>query len=191
MKALYALPLLLFLGLTIYFAVGLTLDPRTLPSTLIDRPVPSFDLPPIENRSQGLSSADLHGAPTLINVFASWCVACEYEHPTLMEIARKGEVAIHGVNWKDKPGDGTRWLERRGDPYTRIGNDAEGRVAIDLGVTGAPETFVVDANGRIRYKHVGPVTPEVWRNTLLPLIKALKRNDASVDSNGGAALPRG
>jgi cytochrome c biogenesis protein CcmG/thiol:disulfide interchange protein DsbE len=172
-RLLFFAPLSLFLALAIYFAAGLNRDPAQLPSMLIDRPVPEFALPPIEGKAEGLSSENLRGEATLVNVFASWCPPCAEEQPVLMRIAREGGAPIMGLNWKDKPGDGARFLARYGDPYARIGDDRDGRVAVDFGVTGAPETFVVDAEGRVRHKHVGPITPQVWRNVLRPMIEQL------------------
>lgn len=168
-------PLALFLVLGAYFAIGLTRDPSRIPSALIDKPLPEFDLPPIEGFEKGLSSDDLRGEVALINVFASWCVSCIIEHPMLMEIAATEEVLIVGLDWKDPDGGGARWLEKNGNPYALVGDDALGRTAIDLGVTGAPETFIVDAAGRIRYKQIGPITPQVWRDTLKPLVEKLQK----------------
>lgn len=170
----FYIPVLIFLSILGYMAVGLTLDPQKLPSTLIDKPVPEFDLPPIEGFDKGFSSKDLLGQVTIINIWGSWCVSCVYEHPVLMEIARKKLVPIYGLDWKDQPGDGARWLQEKGNPYTLIGDDADGRIAIEFGVTGAPETFVVDKGGRIRYKFIGPITVEDWENTLYPLVKELR-----------------
>lgn len=170
----FYIPIAIFLGVVVYMAVGLTLDPQKLPSTLIDKPVPDFDLPPIEGYERGFATEDLEGQVAMINVWGSWCVACIYEHPLLMEIARQDLVPIYGLDWKDPPGEGTKWLREKGDPYTLIGDDADGRVAIDFGVTGAPETFIVDKEGRIRYKYIGPITPEDWENTIYPLIRELR-----------------
>ena len=167
-------PIAIFLALAAVFGLGLTRDPSSIPSELIDRPLPEFDLPPIAGRELGLATRDLSGEVSMVNIFGSWCVSCRIEHPLLMEIARSGEAPIHAVNWKDKPGDGSAWLARFGDPYRRIGDDPEGRVIIDLGVTGAPETFIIDKAGRVRYKHVGPITPEAWTKTIRPLIMELK-----------------
>lgn len=167
-------PLILFVVLGGYFAIGLTRDPARIPSVLIDRPLPEFDLPPIEGFEKGFASDDLRGEVALINVFGSWCVSCVIEHPMLMEIAANEDVLIAGLDWKDPNGGGARWLEKNGNPYALVGDDAQGRTAIDLGVTGAPETFVVDRSGRIRYKHIGPITPQVWRETLKPLVEKLK-----------------
>lgn len=169
-------PLFAFVAVGAFFAVGLTRDPSRIPSQLIDRPLPTFDLPPIQGFDQGLASSELIGEVALINVWGSWCVSCHIEHPVLMQLAETKAVPIYGLNWKDKPGDGAAWLERFGNPYTKIGDDQGGRVAIDLGVTGAPETFVVDKEGRVRYKYVGPITPDAWSQVLLPLIEELRRS---------------
>lgn len=175
-RALYALPVLAFVGLGAVFALGLRLNPSAMPSTLIDRPLPEFDLPPIQGYTDGLSTEDViaPGEVALVNVFASWCVPCLYEHPVLMELTEAGRVPIYGVNWKEKPGDGTKWLEQWGDPYARVGDDANGRAAIELGVTGAPETFIVDAQGRVRFKFAGPITPQIWTNTIEPIVTELE-----------------
>jgi cytochrome c biogenesis protein CcmG, thiol:disulfide interchange protein DsbE len=169
------LPLVVFVGIAVFLAIGLTHDPREVPSPLIGKPVPAFSLPPVEGRQLGLSSGDLKGNVSLVNVFASWCVACRDEHPLLMQIKREGAVTLHGLNYKDAPADAARWLDERGDPYTRTGADIDGRVAIDWGVYGVPETFVIDRNGRIAYKQIGAITPDVWNGTLLPLIRSLQK----------------
>lgn len=168
-------PVLIFAGVVAYLAVGLTLDPSRLNSTLIDKPVPVFDLPPIAGFERGLRSDDLKGEVSLVNIWGSWCVACIIEHPLLMALAGTNAIPIYGIDWKDPPGAGTAWLLKEGNPYTLIGDDAEGRVAIDFGVTGAPETFIVDREGRIRYKYIGPITEEVWNRELLPLIEELRK----------------
>jgi cytochrome c biogenesis protein CcmG/thiol:disulfide interchange protein DsbE len=167
-------PLLLFAVMAVYFGLGLREDPSEIPSQLIDRELPPFDLPPIEGFDAGLSSRDLRGQVSLLNVFGSWCPPCAVEHPMLMQIARSGAVPIYGIDWKDPPGAGAAWLERNGNPYVRVGDDSEGRVAIDLGLTGAPETFLIDRAGRVRYRHVGVITPEAWRDTLRPLVEHLQ-----------------
>ncbi|MEX2647909.1 MAG: DsbE family thiol:disulfide interchange protein [Alphaproteobacteria bacterium] len=169
------LPLGAFLVLALAFGIGLTRDPSVIPSVLVGKPVPAFDLPPVKGRTLGLSSADLVGEVSLVNVFASWCTACRIEHPLFMRLRREGVVPIHGLNYKDDPNAAARWLDTLGDPYTRTGADLNGRVSIDWGVYGVPETFIVDAAGRIRFKHVGPVTPEAWTETMLPLIEELRR----------------
>lgn len=170
----FLVPLAAFVGLLAYFAVGLQRDPTVIKPVLIDTPVPEFALGPIEGYETGLSSEDLKGEVTLLNVFGSWCVACLIEHPLLMEIAATGETPIMGLNWKDPPGEGTEWLVKHGDPYTLIGNDFEGRAAIEFGVTGAPETFVIDRQGRIRYKQIGPITPQIWEEDIQPIIRELR-----------------
>jgi cytochrome c biogenesis protein CcmG/thiol:disulfide interchange protein DsbE len=167
-------PLLLFAGIAIFLAIGLTRDPREIPSVLIGKPVPEFSLPPVRGRSLGLATADLKGEVSLVNVFASWCVACREEHPVFMQIQRDGVLPVHGLNYKDRPEDAARWLDDMGDPYTRTGADLDGRVAIDWGVYGVPETFIIDREGRIAYKHIGAVTPSVWNQKMLPLIRRLQ-----------------
>ena len=176
-RALLFLPLVLFAVMALYFGLGLREDPSEIPSQLIDRELPEFDLPPIQGFEAGLSNADLEGQVSLLNVFGSWCPPCAIEHPMLMQISRSGTVPIYGVDWKDPPGAGTAWLERNGNPYQRIGNDAEGRLAIDLGITGAPETFIIDRAGRVRYRHVGVITEDVWDRTLLPLVEHLQAEE--------------
>ncbi len=175
-RLMYLLPLGIFLILAGYFAIGLTLNPRDMPSMLIDREVPQFDLKPIKGYEKGFSSEDLKGQVTLVNIFGSWCVSCLAEHPMLMEIAAKKLVPLYGIDWRERdPDAGPDWLARRGDPYTLIGNDPESKAAIAFGVTGAPETFFVDKRGLIRYKHVGPITPENWESTLWPVIQELRK----------------
>lgn len=172
----FLFPLAAFLVIAGYFALGLTRDPRALPSVLINTPVPEFRLGPIKGRELGLESADLAGGVSLVNVFGSWCVACRVEHPFLMKLKQRGEVPVHGIDWREQDRDaGPAWLKRYGDPYALIGDDPESRGAIAFGVTGAPETFVVDRRGVIRYKHVGPLTPETWERTLKPMIQELSR----------------
>jgi len=168
-------PLAVFLVVGVFLAVGLTLNPREIPSPLIGKPVPEFSLPPVQGRTLGLSSADLKGEVSLVNVFASWCVACRAEHPLFMELKAKDIVPIHGLNYKDRPADAEQWLNELGDPYTRTGADINGRVAIDWGVYGVPETFLIDRQGRIAYKQIGPLNPEVLEKTILPLIGKLRQ----------------
>ncbi len=169
------IPLAVFLGVGLVFAVGLTRDPSRIPSMLIDRPLPEFSLPPIDGVEMGLVSKELVGDVAMVNVFGSWCVSCLIEHPLLMELAEAQTVPIYGLNWKDKPGAGAAWLKRYGNPYSRVGDDPEGRVILDLGVTGAPETFIIDREGRVRYKFVGPITRDVWEDTLRPLVEELRK----------------
>ncbi len=174
MRLKFLIPLAAFALIAAAFGAALFTFSDRLPSALIDRPVPEFTLPAIEGRELGLSSADLKGGVALVNVFASWCASCTVEQPVLMRIKKKGGVPVFGLNWKDRPGDGARWLARYGDPYARIGDDALGRVAVDFGVTGAPETFVIDSRGRVRHKHVGPITEDDWRRVLLPIVEELQ-----------------
>ena len=178
------LPLALAAMLAVVLAWGLTRDPSTLPSTLIGKPVPAFDLPPVKGRTLGLSSADLKGEVSLVNVFASWCVACRAEHPLFMKLAAQGTVPLHGLNYKDQPDDAAQWLDSLGDPYTRTGADISGRVAIDWGVYGVPETFVISADGRVAYKHIGPVSEEALNGTILPLEEELRHQAEGVSALG-------
>jgi len=174
-RPLLALPVLAFIALAVAFAFGLTRNPHDIPSALIGKPVPRFTLPPVKGRTLGLSSENLAGEVSLVNVFASWCVACRYEHPFFMQLKAQGVVPIHGIDYKDKPDDAAEWLDTMGDPYTRTGADIDGRVAIDWGVTGVPETFVIDPQGRIAYKQIGPIDETVLKETILPLIKRLRQ----------------
>jgi len=169
------LPFAVFRVLVVFLAIGLALNPREVPSPLIGKPVPQFSLPPVNGRTLGLSSTDLKGEVSLVNVFASWCVACREEHPLLMDLKKKSVLPIHGLNYKDRPEDAEKWLDELGDPYTRTGADIDGRVAIDWGVYGVPETFVIDRQGRIAYKQIGPLDPEVLKKTILPLIGKLRQ----------------
>lgn len=169
------IPLLVFLVLVVIFAIGLTMNPRDIPSPLIGKAVPEFSLPPVKGRTLGLSGADLRGQVSLVNVFASWCVACREEHPVLMELKGKGLVPIHGINYKDKPDDAQAWLNELGDPYARTGADISGRVGIDWGVYGVPETYVIDRGGRIAHKHIGAITPKALRETIMPIIDKLQK----------------
>lgn len=174
-RLLYFIPLVVFLILALYFFVGLGKNPHDIPSVLIDTPVPEFDLPPIEGRDRGFASTDLRGEVSLVNVFGSWCAACRIEHPLLMQLHQSGVVPLHGINWREPDtAAGPAWLRRHGDPYTLIGADPESKAAIAFGVTGAPETFIVDRNGVIRYKQVGPITQDIWTETLWPIIQSLR-----------------
>ena len=169
----FLIPLFVFGVLALVFAWGLTIEPSKVPSPLIGKSVPEFSLPPVKGRTLGLSSADLKGGVSLVNVFASWCTACRDEHPIFMQIKADGVVPIHGLNYKDRPDDGARWLNTLGDPYTRTGADLDGRVAIEWGVYGVPETFVISKDGRIAHKHIGPVTQKSLEEEILPLIRKL------------------
>ena len=166
-------PILAFAAIAIGLGFALTNDPRKMPSTLIDKPVPPFALAPLEPGTAGLATADLAGKVSLVNIFASWCAGCRVEHPTLLRLARDGAIPLFGINWKDKPGDGAKWLKANRSPYLKVGDDQSGRLGIDLGVTGVPETFVIDRTGRIRYRHAGPITEDVWQETFEPLLASL------------------
>ena len=167
-------PLAVFLGLAVLFAYGLTMNASELPSVLIGKQVPEFTLPPVEGRQLGLSASDLKGEVSLLNVFASWCTECRREHPVFMRLQAENVVPIHGLNYKDKPEDARNWLDELGDPYTRTGADISGRVGIDFGVYGVPETFIVDRDGVIVYKHIGAVSERALKETILPLIEKLR-----------------
>jgi cytochrome c biogenesis protein CcmG/thiol:disulfide interchange protein DsbE len=175
-RLVYILPLLAFAAVAAWFAVGLTREPSKVPSALIDRPIPDFALPALAGAGvPALADETIKGKVALVNVFASWCIPCKVEHPILMRLASEKRVAIYGINWKDKGADAARWLKELGNPYTAIGHDEPGRVGIEWGVYGAPETFVVDREGRIRYKHVGAITPQVLNSEILPLIAKLEK----------------
>ncbi|MDA8250336.1 MAG: DsbE family thiol:disulfide interchange protein [Rhodospirillales bacterium] len=160
------------IGASFYFQLGR--DVHLVPSPLIGKPVPRFSLPPVKGRRMGLSSSDLQGQVSLVNVFASWCVACREEHPLLMQLSKSGRVTVDGIDYKDRPDDGAHWLDTMGDPYARTGADLDGRVAIDWGVYGVPETFVVDAQGRIAYKQIGAITQDALDRVILPLVERLR-----------------
>lgn len=167
-------PLLAFLALAGLLYKGLSLDPREVPSPLIDKPAPTFSLPRLQQPEVTLSNADFAGKVSLFNVWATWCVACRQEHPVLMELAQRG-IPIYGLNYKDVRSDAQRWLQRFGNPYLANAFDKEGRVGIDWGVYGTPETFVVDQQGVIRHKHIGPLTPQNVEEEILPLIEKLRK----------------
>lgn len=171
---LFLLPIALFGVLAAGFYAGLGTDSTVLPSALIDQPAPRFALPPLAGEQQGFSSADLEGRVSLVNIFASWCGPCRAEHPVLNALAKSGRVPIYGINYKDKPDAAAVWIAELGNPYARIGTD-DGRVGIEWGVYGVPETFVVDRAGRIRYKHVGPLTQADVERTILPLVAKLEK----------------
>ncbi|WP_417494122.1 DsbE family thiol:disulfide interchange protein [Maricaulis sp.] len=168
------MPLVLFAVLAVYFGLGLREDPGAIPSQLIDEPLPAFELAPVVGAEAGLANTDLAGHVSLLNVFGSWCPPCAIEHPMLMQIARSGIVPIYGIDWRDTPEAGAAWLERHGNPYTAVGLDPDSHLAIDLGITGAPESFLIDRDGRVRYRHVGIITDTDWTQTLLPLIRELE-----------------
>ena len=169
----YLIPLVIFAILMGFLAMGLGLKPREIPSPLINKPAPAFSLPLLDNPTQKLSAQDLRGKVWILNVWASWCVACRIEHPLLVEFSRTSTVPLYGLNYKDKRDDAMRWLANFGNPYTHSLSDTEGLVGIDFGVYGVPETFIIDKEGVIRLKQIGPVTPEVLRDDILPLLNKL------------------
>jgi len=169
------IPAAVFIIILMLLAYGLTRDPRIIPSPLIGKPVPEFSLPPLPGREAGFSTADLKGKVSLVNVFASWCVACRQEHPVFMQMQKDALLPIYGLNYRDRPQDAIAWLDELGDPYTAVGVDRDARVSIDWGVYGVPETFLIDRQGRIVYKIIGAVTPEILQETLLPRIKELQK----------------
>jgi len=170
----YLAPLALFLALAGLLYKGLSLDPRKVPSPLIDKPAPAFSLKRLKQPEATLGTEDMKGKVSLFNVWATWCVACRSEHSVLMQLAESGKVAIYGLNYKDDRAEAKRWLLRYGDPYLANAFDADGRVGIDWGVYGTPETFIVDQQGVIRHKHIGPLTQEVVRDEILPLVEKLE-----------------
>lgn len=174
-RILFVLPVLAFAAAAVLIWLRLGTDPSVLPSALINRPVPKFDLGPLLPDRPGLASPDLEGQVALVNIFASWCVPCRVEHPILMRLAEKDGVPIYGIDYKDDPEAARRWLEQLGNPFTRIGLDGNGRAAIEWGVTGVPETFVIDREGRVRYRHVGPIQARDLDETILPLLKSLRK----------------
>jgi len=167
------LPLLIFAVLVGFFAKGLFLNPREVPSPFIGKPAPAFTLPVVGDAANTFSPADMKGRVWLMNVWAPWCVSCRQEHGVLMELARSQPVPIVGLNWKDKEREAEQLLAQHGSPYLAVPDDLTGRVGIDYGVTGTPETYVVDKAGIIRMKHVGPITPEVWKEKFEAKLKEL------------------
>ena len=195
MKAKFLVPLLLFFGLAGFLAFGLTLNPREVPSPLIDKPAPSFKLARVDDPATAFALEEMRGQVWLLNVWASWCVACRQEHPLLVRMAKQKLVPVVGLNYKEVRGDGALnvrgmaleaetamaverargWLSDHGDPYVLSVLDIDGRVGIDFGVYGVPETFLIDAEGRIRYKHIGPITPDSLQQVIMPKVEELRR----------------
>ena len=166
-------PLAVFVLLVAFLAIGLTLNPREVPSPLVGKPAPAFELPVLQQPDKRFSPAEMRGKVWLLNVWASWCDSCRDEHPLLVALAKKGVLPILGLNYKDKGEDAQRWLARFGDPYQLSAVDADGRIGIDYGVYGVPETYIIDRQGVIRYKHIGPLTPEVAEKKIGPMVKEL------------------
>jgi len=170
----YLIPLAVFVFMVIFLGIGLTLDPREVPSPLIGKPTPAFSLPEVSRPDETFTQERFKGQVSLVNVWASWCVSCRQEHATLVALSRQAIVPIYGLNYKDEREAALKWLNGLGNPYVASAFDAEGRTGIEWGVYGVPETFVVDRKGTIRYKHTGPVTPEALEKNILPLIKQLQ-----------------
>jgi len=171
----FAIPLALFIALVAFLAIGLTRDPHEVPSPLINKAAPAFQLPQLKEAQKTFSPQEMRGKVWLLNFWASWCPPCRDEHPVLLELASSGAVPIYGVNYKDKREDGLNWLRDGGDPYVLNAFDADGRVGIDFGVYGVPETYLIDKEGIIRYKQIGPITSEVVQKKILPLVKELNK----------------
>lgn len=174
----YLVPLGIFIVLVVFLAIGLKLDPREVPSPLINKPAPAFTLPKLHQPEQTVSPADFKGKVWLLNVWASWCVSCRAEHPVLNQLARSSAVPIIGLNYKDGRDVAQQWLRQRGDPYTVSAFDEDGRAGIDWGVYGVPETFVIDKHGAIRYKHTGPVDQKAVTDKIMPLVRELEKEPA-------------
>jgi cytochrome c biogenesis protein CcmG/thiol:disulfide interchange protein DsbE len=168
------LPLAVFLLLVVFLGKGLMLNPSEVPSPLIDKPAPDFSLARLHDAAATISNKDMAGKVWLLNVWASWCVSCRQEHPLLVDLSRRGVVPIYGLNYKDTREDAVAWLQNLGNPYLESGFDVDGRVGMDYGVYGVPETYVIDKQGVIRYKQIGPIGPDVLQDKILPLIRELQ-----------------
>ena len=187
----YLLPLSVLLLLVVVFYFGLGLNPRLVPSPLIGRPVPEFSLPRLNNADGAFMQSTLQREVSLLNIWATWCVSCRQEHPTLMKIAASDQVPVYGLLYKDEPAKAVQWLQERGDPYRANAVDADGKVAIEWGVYGTPETFVIDAQGIIRYKHIGPMSWNDWETVILPLIRSLREQGGSQTLSDGRTRRKG
>jgi cytochrome c biogenesis protein CcmG/thiol:disulfide interchange protein DsbE len=174
----FLIPLAAFFALAAILARGLKLDPHEVPSPLIDKPAPAFALTRLDDATQTIRLADMRGKVWMLNVWASWCVSCREEHPLLVEFSKKHVVPIYGLDYKDQRSDASGWLARFGNPYDASLFDGEGRVGIDFGVYGVPETFIIDQNGVIRMKHIGPLTREALATKIEPFLEKLKKPDA-------------
>ncbi|WP_404993649.1 DsbE family thiol:disulfide interchange protein [Cupriavidus pauculus] len=176
----FLMPLAIFLTIVVTLGAGLRHDPRELPSALIGKSAPKFSLPVLTaepGARQTVKPQDLLGKVWILNVWASWCAACRTEHPVLVDFASRSEVPVYGLNYKDSPAAALQWLAQMGDPYVQSLVDADGRVGIDFGVYGVPETYIIDARGVVRYRQVGPVTPEVLERQIQPLLRQLAQGD--------------
>ena len=170
----FLLPLLVFLVLVGVFVVGLTKDPSRIPSPLLGNPAPEYSLPSLEDPTQQAGSADFFGKVALVNIWATWCPGCRQEHGFLMELAAENTIPIYGLNWRDNRPDALRWIDALGNPYQTSAFDADGRVGIDWGAYGAPETFLLDSNGMVVHKHIAPLTREIWERDFVPIIEQLE-----------------
>ncbi|MEK6335662.1 MAG: DsbE family thiol:disulfide interchange protein [Acidobacteriota bacterium] len=175
MNRLLLIPLALFIALVAFLAIGLNRDPHEVPSPLINRPAPAFQLPQLRDQAKTFSAQEMRGKVWLMNVWATWCVACRDEHPFLLQYAKSGVVPIYGLNYKDDRAAALQLLANDGDPYVLNAFDSDGRVAIDYGVYGAPESYLIDRDGIIRFKHIGPITPDVWEKKIVPLVRRLNQ----------------
>ncbi|MDR3066248.1 MAG: DsbE family thiol:disulfide interchange protein [Comamonas sp.] len=170
----FVLPLAIFLGLAVMLGLGLQRDPRALPSALLEQPAPAIALPLLEDPLQRLELQSMRGQVWLLNVWASWCAPCRQELPVLAELSQRDRVPVYGLNYKDQPDKARALLRVAGNPYRASAVDADGRVGMDFGIQGVPETFVIDGQGRVRFRHTGPVTAEIWRDQLLPVIRKVE-----------------
>ncbi len=170
----FVVPLGIFIVLVVVLAVGLKLDPRYIPSPLLDKPLPAFALTELANPAAAVTQDSLRGRAVVLNVWASWCSACSVEHPFIAEMANRGDIEFIGLNYKDTREDAAKWLAERGNPYKQIVFDPEGKLGLDLGVYGVPETFVIDTHGIIRHKHVGPLDAAAWARDFVPLLGKLR-----------------
>lgn len=176
MKAKFLIPLVLFVVLVVFLAIGLNRDPHEVPSPLINKPAPAFDIAQLEEANKTFSPASMKGQVWILNVWASWCVACREEHPVLVELAKSQIAPVIGLDYKDKRDDALAMLSRQGNPYTLSAFDGNGRVGIDYGVYGVPETYIIDKAGVIRFKHIGPITTELLNQNIFPLVSELKKS---------------
>lgn len=177
-KTLFILPFLIFFGVITYFAIPIVKksDPKLLPSALVDKDVPQNKLPPLSKNKRGFDHEDLVGGEALVNFFSSWCGPCRVEHDLLMKISKEKTVRLFGINYKDQTQAAINWLNQLGDPFERIVADKDGRAAIDWGVYGVPETYLIDKQGKVRYRHVGPLTERILEEKLMPIIQLLRNN---------------
>lgn len=173
----FLLPLLAFLLLVGMFVIGLTKDPSRIPSPLLGNPAPEYALPSLQNPDVQVGSADFAGQVALVNIWATWCPGCRQEHGFLMELAAENALPIYGLNWRDNRPDALQWLRTLGNPYATSAFDADGRVGIDWGAYGAPETFLVDKNGMVVHKHIAPLTREIWEQDFVPLLEQLEASE--------------